>query len=222
MARKFSIIIPVCNEPNLKESISKIKKLDKINDTQIILSSCSKEKIKDKSIKKVLSKKGRPNQLNSGAKIAKGKILIFLHLDTTLPNDALIKIEEALKSQKYTAGAFKIKFNTKNIFLKIISSLTNLRSKISKIPYGDQAIFIKRKSFEKIGGFKNVPFLEDVFLMESLKKEKLKINILNDFVITSTRKWERDGIFKRTILNRLIILGHILKIKPETLAKLYY
>lgn len=223
---KVSIIIPACKEAKVNRFIKKLRKIRDINKAEIIMVDCSSKKesikkINGKNLIKISSKKSRSNQQNKGARIASGDILLFLHSDTILPKNAMTLIKEALKDKKIHAGAFQLRFQTKDLILKLIAYSTSIRSKITRIPYGDQAIFIRKSTFNKLGGFPKVKFLEDVLLMEKLRKDNLKIKILNKEVMTSPRRWEHEGILRRTLRNRIVILGHILGKTPEELSKIY-
>ncbi len=225
MVRKFSIIIPVYNEENINKILSKLKKLDSIEKAEIIVVDGNKgstiKKIKDKSIKKFISEKGRAKQMNYGAKKTKGEILIFLHADTILPKKALIEIEDVFNNKNYVAGAFNLKLDSKNLFLNVVSFATSIRAKLVRIPYGDQAIFIRKSYFNKIGGYKELPFLEDVDLMKRIRKSCDCIKIIEDSVITSARRWEENGMFKTTYTNRKIMFFYMLGFSPEKLAEIY-
>lgn len=225
---KFSIIIPVLNEKDrINDIIENINKLTNMNESEIIIVDGDKTRstintIIDKNVVAVVSEKGRGKQMNAGANIAKGQILLFLHADTALPENAFKDIEEILKNGDYDAGAFNLSFNSKKLIYSVFSFLASIRSRLTRIPYGDQAIFIKKNIFEKIGGYKEIPLMEDVELMEELKRTKSKIHILKSKVKTSTRRWERNGIFNTTLKNIMISIFYILGVSPDKLVKIYY
>jgi hypothetical protein len=112
--------------------------------------------------------------MNKGASLASSDILLFLHADTILPKNAFNEILNILSSKDIKAGAFDLSFNSNKNILKIIARVASWRSRITKIPYGDQAIFIKKDIFEKIGKYENIPLMEDVNLMQKLKKQNYK------------------------------------------------
>ncbi|MBS3168668.1 TIGR04283 family arsenosugar biosynthesis glycosyltransferase [Candidatus Woesearchaeota archaeon] len=222
---KFSIIIPVYNEEGINSLIKELNDLELIKKAEIIVVDGNKnttiKKIKFKGIIKIISEKGRAKQMNLGAKNAKGDILIFLHADTKLQKDALTKIEKALEDQSYVAGAFSLRLDSKNLFLKLVSFITSIRSKIVRIPYGDQAIFIRKNYFKKINGFRDIPILEDVELMRSIRKNCNCIKILDEEVISSARRWNEKGIIKTTYTNRKIMFLYMLGFTPEKLVEIY-
>lgn len=158
--------------------------------------------------------------MNTGAKIASYETLLFLHADTILPNHALQYIHDTLKD-KVSAGAFDLSFDTQSKVLNIIAKVASLRSRLTRLPYGDQAIFIKQKVFEKVGGYEDMMLMEDVNLMQKLKKNHIKIKILPQKVITSTRKWEDSGIIYTTLRNWILIGLYFMGVDSEKLAQFY-
>ena len=169
----------------------------------------------------IVSRKGRGAQMNAGAKVAEGKILLFLHADTRLPADALVKIERALAEPKIVAGAFNLGIDSERWFLKYIAMRANMRSRSNRIPYGDQAIFIRKTTFDQIGGYADIPIMEDIDLMRRLKKDGKRIRILKDKVMTSARRWEAEGPLVTTFRNQLLVLFYYLGVSPTRLARFY-
>lgn len=159
--------------------------------------------------------------MNKGASLASSDILLFLHADTILPKNAFNEILNILSSEDIKAGAFDLSFNSKKFILKIIAKIASLRSRITKIPYGDQAIFIKKEIFEEIGSYENIPLMEDVNLMQKIKKHNYKIKISKQKVITSSRKWDNSGIIYTTMRNWILISLYYLKVDPKKLTKFY-
>jgi hypothetical protein len=127
-----------------------------------------------------------------------------------------------LQNQDYVGGAFDLKIDSERLFLRYISVRASFRSRWNRIPYGDQAIFIRKKYFDGIGGYKEIPLMEDVDLMRRIKKDEKKIFILRDKVITSARRWESDGVFFTTMRNQVLVRLFYLGISPNRLAKYYW
>lgn len=167
------------------------------------------------------SARGRGRQMNVGAARASGGILLFLHADTGLPEGALKKVVHVLEDPKYVGGAFDLRIDSGRWILKYISVRASWRSRLNRIPYGDQAIFIRKDYFEKIGGFKDIPLMEDVDLMRRIKKDGREIHILRDKVITSARRWEHEGAVYTTLRNQVIVMLYYLGVSPHKLAKFY-
>ncbi|MCP4609095.1 MAG: glycosyltransferase family 2 protein [Planctomycetes bacterium] len=224
----FSIIIPVLNEAGqINSLIEHLRKQNHESSYEIIVvdgdpQGSTAGAIQAKDVTAITTDKGRGRQMNAGATAASGEILIFLHADTILPDNALEKISRTLQDRNYVGGAFDLKIDSDRLFLKYISARASLRSRWNRIPYGDQAIFIRKKYFDRIGGFKEIPLMEDVDLMRRIKKNGKKIFILPDKVTTSARRWERDGVLFTTLRNQILVRLFYLGISPHRLAKYYW
>ena len=177
--------------------------------------------IGNSSVKTLVSKRGRGRQMNAAAEIAKGEILVFLHADTQLPSGAFKSISRVLEDEKYVGGAFDLGVDTENISLKAIVAVSRFRNRLTRIPYGDQAFFIRRDYFESLGGFAEIALMEDVELMRRIKRRGDKICILNDRVKTSPRRWEKEGILYGTIRNVILVNLFYLGVDPDKLARYY-
>lgn len=195
---KFSIIIPTLNEEKI---ISKtIKNLNSLQgDFEVVFSDGGSEDttlsyINNKKYIIINSEKGRANQLNEGVKKSIGDILIFLHCDSILEEDVLVKIEEKIK-QGYKTGCLKIKFDSKRLLMKCCGFFSNLRVKTRGIMFGDQGIFMTRNVYKEIGGVPVMPIMEDYQLSINIKK-MYKICQVNSKIITSARRFEKQGIIK--------------------------
>lgn len=219
----ISIIIPVYNENKINEILNTIKDERLVYEIIVVdaNNNTTNDLIQDSNIIKISSRKGRSFQMNEGYKNSSGDILLFLHADTLLPKNALQNILQTLENKDISAGAFDLSFNTHNIFLKLIARISSIRSRITRLPYGDQAIFIKRDIFERVGCYKEIRLMEDVNLMQKLKKENYKIKILNTKIITSARKWEEKGIIYTTLRNWLLICLYFIGINPDKLSNFY-
>lgn len=164
---------------------------------------------------------GRGCQMNAGAALAQGSILLFLHADTTLPAQALPKIADAIQAKDIVAGAFDFAIRSPRKSLRWISHWACWRSRLTRIPFGDQAIFMKRDTFNKLGGYQNIPILEDVDLMRRLRWQRLSIEILRDRVFVSARRWETEGIFYCTLRNWMLLGLYSLGVSPHYLVQWY-
>ena len=161
--------------------------------------------------------KGRASQMNAGAKEAKGEWLLFLHADTILPDGAIQRMNDMETDQSIQAGGFMHRFSGDDWRLKFISFLDNFRCTRSRIIYGDQALFVRRTLFEKLGGFPDEPILEDVAFCEQLIKVTEPL-LLSPPVVTDARKFIKMGIWGSFIRVLLIIL-HVeyrLPVLPRT------
>ncbi len=223
----LSIIIPVLNEGDrMNALIEHIRSQGFESSYEVIvvdgdLQGGTVKAIQSEDVVTIITEKGRGRQMNAGAAAARGDILIFLHADTMLPDGALKKISRALEKQGYVGGAFDLKIDSDKLFLKYISVRASLRSRWNRIPYGDQAIFLRKKYFDQIGGFEDIPLMEDVELMRRIKKDGRKINILPDKVTTSARRWQRDGVLYTAVRNRVLVALFHFGVSPGRLAKYY-
>ena len=220
---KISIIIPVLNEAeNIGLVISSIQRAENIE--VIIIDGGSQDntvKIAENlGVKVIVTNRGRALQMNAGAKIATGEILLFLHGDTQLPLGFETEIRKTFINSNIIAGAFQLKINGDQLSLRVIEKTVFWRSKYLQMPYGDQAIFIKAITFGEIGGFPEQPIMEDFELIRRLNHLG-KIEILSSSVITSGRRWQKLGVFKTTLINQLIVIGYYLGISPTKLAQWY-
>ena len=224
---KISVIVPVLDEQDyINSHIGHIREQDFEGTLEIIVvdgdaDGQTLEVIEDSDTVKITSSPGRGLQLNAGAAVARGRILLFLHADTQLPPGGLLKIVDVLDDDQYIGGAFDLGIDSKRLFLKFIAARARLRSRLSRIPYGDQAIFVRKSYFEQIGGFKEFPLMEDIELMQRIKRNGAKIFILKDRVSTSARRWEAEGVLYTTVRNQFLASMYYLGVNPERLARYY-
>ena len=209
----------------------------------------------------VLCGNGRSRQMNAGAAVATGDILMFLHGDTVVPigfdrwvkwwvdppKSPLVRgtmrirgtvgekcnfksrlfhkthvppLPRGARGDLPIAGAFNLKINSDRSGLRWVEWGVKVRSKFFNLPYGDQALFLKASTFHELGGFPELPIMEDFVFVRSLSKHG-KITIVPAAVTTSARRWEQQGIFKTTIINQIMILGYYLGISPDRLKQWY-
>jgi rSAM/selenodomain-associated transferase 2 len=162
---------------------------------------------------------GRGVQLNRGAEIARGDILLFLHADTALPPDALLEVEKAIKDG-YLGGRFRVRLDEEGLIYRLIERGINFRDRITGGSTGDQCIFVRKDIFEKLGGFKAIPICEDLDFARRLKRRGKYIQ-LPLYVETSARRWRKQGPFKVILLMWLIRLLFLLRFPPAKLKKIY-
>jgi len=224
---KFSIIVPVFHEGNIvNDLIEHVNRLDSEGSAELIIVDGAKEKdtltaILSNHVIKISSERGRAKQMNAGASIAKGEILIFLHADTELPIHALRRIGSFIGQTEYVGGAFDLGIKPDKPIFKVIGTLSSLRSRLNRIPFGDQAIFIRREYFNKIGGYKEIPLMEDVELLRRIKKSGDRIRIFYDRAMTSPRRWEKEGVIYCTLRNWTLQALYLLGVSPEKLRNFY-
>ncbi len=220
---KFSIIIPTLNEE--KTIASCLLPLQPLRDNceTIIVDATNDQPIVDYphthlADKIIASAKGRARQMNTGASHANGDLLIFLHADTTLPENALQLIEQHIGNKQW--GRFDIQLSGNHFMLKVIAWMMNLRSRLTGIATGDQVIFVTKEAFTTVGHYPEIALMEDIALSKALKKISPPL-CLNAKVTSSGRRWERYGVYKTILLMWSLRLRYFFGADPQLLAALY-
>ncbi len=162
---------------------------------------------------------GRGKQLNAGAALASGEVLLFLHADTWLPDDFVDHVWQTLREGN-TGGAFKLHIGASGWMLRLIEFGANLRSRWLQLPYGDQAIFMKASDFFRLNGFQNWPLMEDYDFCCRLRKTG-RIALAPASVTTSARRWQTLGVLKTTLTNLACVVAFRFGVSPVTLARWY-
>ncbi|MCK9295669.1 MAG: TIGR04283 family arsenosugar biosynthesis glycosyltransferase [Desulfobulbaceae bacterium] len=219
----LSIIMPVLNEgENITATLRSTASDEYVErvvvdggsrDDTVLLARAAGAKV-------VLSPPGRAWQLNSGAGEAQGEVLLFLHGDTLLPHNYARLVRETMERGDIAAGAFRLAINAPQSRFKWVAGAANLRSRILQFPYGDQAIFLRSDLFRALGGFPEIPIMEDFCLVQRLRRQG-RIHLLDQQVLTSARRWLQLGVVRTTLINQLLILGFLLGFPLDFLAKFY-
>ncbi|MCC5658122.1 TIGR04283 family arsenosugar biosynthesis glycosyltransferase [Nostoc sp. XA010] len=222
-AVRISIIIPTLNEAeNIKEAIATTQANTNIE--VIIVDGGSQDDTvaiaQSLGVKIISSSPGRAVQMNTGAVAATGEILLFLHADTCLPTGFDDMVRTALQQPGAVAGAFKLQIDASLLSLRWVEWGINVRSHFYQMPYGDQAIFLTKAVFQQIGGFPELPIMEDFELIRRLKRIG-RIVIIPTPVVTSARRWLQKGVFKTTLLNQIVIIAYLLGVSPERICRWY-
>lgn len=220
---KYSIIIPTLNEEEfLPRVLTNLQKLTE--EIEIIISDGGSTdntiKIAENLGAKVCSsKKGKGMQMNRAAQSSNGEVLIFLHSDTFLPDNAFYFINKFFLSEINAIATFKMKFDSEKLLMKIYSWFTQFDSIFTT--FGDQVIVVRRNFFNELGGFPNLPIFEDVEFFRKARKTKT-IYKLPSFATTSARRFEKRGILKTQLLNGFYILSYFMGKNPDNIYSKYF
>ncbi len=220
---KLSVIIPALNEE--RDIGPVLERATSIHADEVIVvdggsRDATREIAKRLASHVIESPRGRALQMNAGAKAAHGDVLLFLHADTMLSPETKGVIQEVLSDPQVVGGRFDIRLDRAGWLYGLVASLVNLRSRLTKIATGDQAIFVRREVFEQIGGFSEIPLMEDVEFSRRLKKLG-KIACLHKKVVTSARRWERRGPIKTILLMWRLRFLYFMGVSPDRLKNYY-
>ena len=163
---------------------------------------------------------GRARQMNRGAEESQSEYLIFLHADTRLPEKFQDCVRGTLAEPKVAAGAFRLQIEGSRGFLRLIEAGANRRSRYFQMPYGDQAIFLRSELFREVGGYPDLPIMEDFELIRRLRRRG-RIALAPSSALTSGRRWKELGILRTTLLNQIVILAYLAGVQPTRIASWY-
>ena len=220
---KVSIIVPTLNEADtIVATLAPLQPWRQQGDEVIIADGGSQDEttalahsLADRIID---APRGRARQMNAGAGASRGELLLFLHADTRLPADALQTMVRAMETASW--GRFDVCLSGTHPLLRMVEFMMNLRSRVTGIATGDQAIFIHRTLFERVGGFPELALMEDIAMSRELKRHGRPCCI-RARVITSSRRWENNGILKTIWLMWNLRLAYFLGADPQRLAHRY-
>jgi rSAM/selenodomain-associated transferase 2/rSAM/selenodomain-associated transferase 1 len=220
----LSIVIPTLNEEeHLGQTLAKVGRVP--HGEVIVCDGGSQDKTveiaEEWGARVIRTEPNRGRQMNLGAREASGDILLFVHADTLLPERYSAFIREALTDPKVVGGAFAWKVEPSTPFLRYIEKNVAWRTKIFRMPYGDQAYFVRASVFREIGGYMDIPLMEDVEFIRRLRKIG-KMAYIPQPVVTSPRRYQRRGPVRTSLRNKITLFGYYLGIHPERLSKFYY
>lgn len=225
MTLKLSIIIPVLND---REQISRLlQALAKFREQGveiIIVDGGSTDDTVGIAQRQgtivIMSAPGRAIQQNAGAATASGDVLVFLHSDTQLPDNADALITGALRDSSQQWGRFDVRFDSLQPTMRVVAAMMNFRSRISGVATGDQCIFVRKSAFDSVNGFPNIALMEDIALSKLLRAESAPV-CLRQRVTTSARRWETNGIWRTILLMSALRLAYVIGASPDRLARWY-
>jgi rSAM/selenodomain-associated transferase 2 len=219
---KVSVIIPALNEQGqIGKTLEAVSALG--NDLEIIVvdggsSDTTKQIALAKGAQVYDSVPGRARQMNLGAELSTGDALLFLHADTQPPPTALASIVAALSRAQVSGGSFRLKFDYEHPILRFSSWLSRLDTPL--IHYGDSGYFVSRSAFRELGGFRDIPILEDFDFFSRLSR-RFEIEIIKEPVITSARRFVEKGCVKLQLLSVLVVLLYLLGAPPTRVRRFY-
>ncbi len=219
----ISVIIPTLNEAtSLGRTLERAHCADTIEIIVADGGSCdtTREIAKQYGALVLEAHGGRALQQNAAAVTANGRLLLFLHADTLLPNNYADLIRRALDNPSTVAGAFRFKTDGSGVALRLIEWAANFRSAVLRWPYGDQGLFMEKRVFDEMGGFAALPIMEDFNLVGRLRRRGFIVS-LREPAITSARRWLRLGVLRTTIINQIMIIGFIGGIPIPALNRFY-
>lgn len=222
---RLSIIVPVLNEAEaLGSTLARLQPLRQSGHEVVMVDGGSSDGSPALAVpwadRVLVAPRGRARQMNAGAAAASGDMLLFLHADTLLPNDAAQRVLEGLVASGRGWGRFDVRLSGRHPLLRVVERLMNLRSRLTGIATGDQAMFARRALFEQAGGFPILPLMEDITLSRRLKRLGRPL-CLRARVITSSRRWEERGVLQTILLMWWLRLMYFLGVPAERLEGLY-
>ena len=223
---KISVIIPVYREPGIAALLKDLRSRPDAGEMEIIVSDGAPGAdtlplVPEDLALRLHAPPGRGAQLGAGADRARGDILLFLHADTRLPENAFSLIRQTMADASLSGGAFSLRYAEPSAGLSFIATAANLRSGATRVPYGDQAIFLRRDVLREVGGFRPIPIMEDLEVMTRLRRAGHRIRILAIPVLTSGRRQLREGLVRCTLRNLLLRTLFHCGLPASVLAGLY-
>ncbi|MBL8413121.1 MAG: TIGR04283 family arsenosugar biosynthesis glycosyltransferase [Propionivibrio sp.] len=220
----LSVIIPVLNEAaGIRSQLEALQFLRGKGVTLIVVDGGSEDSTAEQAGPLVdlvtHSPRGRAVQMNAGARASSSEVLLFLHADTALPSSVFERVHEVIASGAFW-GRFDVRIDGAHPLLRIVERMMNWRSRLSGIATGDQAIFVRREVFERIGGYPELPLMEDIVLSKKLKRIA-RPACLRERVVTSGRRWERQGVLRTIVLMWCLRTWFFFGTDPDKLAVRY-
>ena len=222
----LSIVIPTLNEAAALGRLLPVLSRSFPGAEAIVVDGGSTDRTQDlvrrfPRVRLIEAARGRARQMNAGARVAGGSTILFLHADTALPPDAPEAIEDALRAPGVVGGRFDVRFDNRRPVFTLIATMMNLRSRLTGICTGDQALFVRRQTFDELQGYPDIPLMEDIALSRRLKRLG-RIACLRLRVTTSARKWEREGALRTIALMWALRLLYWAGVAPTRLHRWYY
>ncbi len=236
---KISVIIPALNEESciadtlraLRDEYARVKSVADIEVEIIVVDGGSRDSTCDIAAgladHVITSHRGRAVQMNAGAAEASGNIFFFMHSDCIIPREAFSLIQDVLDKEEAVAGAFDLRIGHDSAWARAVEWMANRRSRLTRVPYGDQGLFMSKETFEASGGFEPIALMEDIAMGMRLRRMNQKGQIGSLVIIrapmtASPRRWLKDGVVRTTLRDWALAFSYlVLKVPPKRLARYY-
>jgi rSAM/selenodomain-associated transferase 2 len=222
----ISIIIPALNEEMYIARCIESIRAEGFSKEIIVADGGSTDRTREialshRGVIVINSPKGRGAQMNTGSAVATGDILLFVHADTILDQGWAKELCASLDNASVIGGAFSFSIDNPAPKYRLVEAWVSMRCRIFRLPYGDQAIFIRKSAFQKLGGYREIVLMEDVDIISRMKKLG-SIAILGKKAVTSGRRWITKGLLRTAAINQMTMLMYHLGVSSERLARFYY
>ena len=226
MSATVSVIVPTLNESaHVTATLSPLQHIRRSGHEIILVDGGSDDGTRDVASSQVdrvmTGPRGRALQLNVGAREARGDTLLFLHADTVISPEAIAAFLDEFPSSRWVWGRFDVRLSGSHFMFRVVENMMNIRSRLSGIATGDHAIFVRRETFEKVGCYPEIPLMEDIAISRRLKREGRPFCPSRP-IVTSSRRWEENGIPRTILLMWRLRLAYALGADPRGLARSYY
>jgi len=223
----ISIVIPVLNESaSIQALVRHLRALPGGNGAEVIVvdgdpAGSTLAALDDGPVVQLTAPRGRGLQMNAGAAVARGEVLLFLHADCRLPDTALDDIRTLLSRPGVAAGAFRLSFDNPGMVYRAMSWVVSVKTRLGRSPYGDQGIFLRKAYFDEIGGFAPVRIMEDVELTRRIRRRGDRLVLSESTIVTSARRMESEGLARRVAKNGWMLTLFSLGVPPAKLERFY-
>ena len=218
---KISVIIPTLNEEfHIEKTLQSVTRQEGDYEVYVVDGGSTDNTV---AIAKryacvINSKRGRAVQMNAGSRLCKGSILLFLHADTLLPDNAFRELRKRMRDDTVSGGSFYIAFDADNFILRGVSFITRFNFRL--FHFGDQGIFVRRDVFQKLHGFKEMPIMEDYDFYKRLRKQG-KVVLIRMPVISSARRFIKKGVIRQLLINKFVVLAYWAGVDVQTIKRFY-
>lgn len=222
--KKLSVVVPMLNESDtIAGALNAVRRSARTAEIIVVDGGSSDASVviaRPLCDVLIAAPRGRARQMNAGARTSHGDVLVFVHADTIVPRTFAANIASALSDPAVVGGRFDVTLDVNALPYRIIGALISLRSRITRTGTGDQAIFVRRDVFDRIGGFPDLALCEDLEFMRRLKREG-RVACLRARVITSARRWIRGGVIRTVLRMWLIRAMYLIGVPPARLKRMY-